>query len=426
MRKSTILLMLLGLLAWGCGGEDVPPGTNSTGDIGILVLGPQSGPSGNVGEELRRTIELALDEVPERSVAGRRIVPVYVDSQSDPDIAAAAYTTALTNADNNAVLGFFNWHSNVSLEVMEVAADNRFVHFAALGATGEINERVAGDPERYAVWSKGWPTPSKLVVNYIAAVEEAIENGTFDPGDRIAGLFQEDSSWGEGVAAALKTELEAAGWTVAAEVVVPADGIDFTTQVQELRAANVTLIGGSIASGASLTFVSQVNSAFEDTQPPLILSEGLGWNADWFETLGDGANNVVDQSPLFVTPEAQAFAERYEAQWGSAPSPTVGGLAYDYFRAAVQLLERTQEEYGSISQETLLEAHRDLVLTGEFVMEDGILMPRYSWNAESGPDPVVGETDFSFPVIQYMTGNVQVVWPSSLADSALEGPTAAE
>ena len=418
--KIRIALLALIIAMVGCS-EDV-----MTGPIGIAVVAPQSGPNNAIGAEIKSTLELVLDGLPNREVAGRRIEPVYVDSQSDPAAAVSAYNAAIDDPENNIHMGFFNWHSDVALELMEVAADRRMAHFAALGATQAINEKVAGDPARYNVWSKGWPTPQKLFANYVTALEDAITDGTFTPSSKTVAIYAEDTNWGADVASALKSSLEENGWTVAIDIKVAQDGIDFTSEIDMIKATNPTLIAGTIASSSAATFISQVNSAFEDAaEKPVILADGLGWNADWYDTLGAGSNFVVDQIPQFATAEAQKFSSDFEAATGAPPSPSAGGLAFDYFNMLITILERAQADHMDITQENILKVHSELVLTGQLTKTDGILMNKYQWDADSGPDPVVGGDAFTFPVLQYKDGESVVVWPASLsAGDKLTGPTA--
>jgi branched-chain amino acid transport system substrate-binding protein len=211
MTRCALVAVLA--LAWSCSDEE-------TGPIGVAVVGPLTGDASHVGEQIRNVTEMVLEESG-GEVRGRQIIPVYVDSQSDPDLAAEAYREVIQDPENNIVSGFFNWHSDVSVSLMDVAADEDMAHVCALGATGEINDKVEADPERYEGWSKGWPTPSKLAQNYITAISDAIEAGTFSPSELNAAVYGEDTSWGRSFGEAIRVGLEDAGWTIVAEIYLP-------------------------------------------------------------------------------------------------------------------------------------------------------------------------------------------------------------
>ena len=144
----------------------------------------------------------------------------------------------------------------------------------------------------------------------------------------------------------------------------------------------------------------------------------MGWNADWFQTLGDNSNGIVDQIPQFATQEAKDFASRYRDAFGTDPSPSAGGLAYDYGRFALKVLDQANTDHGTIDRASVLDVHATQVLGGTLDMTDGILMSRYVWDGESAPDPVVGGDAFTFPVLQYSSGESRVVWPESLKTSS--------
>lgn len=400
----------------GCDTADEPDGP-----IALAVVAPFSGPNSATGDEVKNTLQLALDET-DGMIGDQQIELVFVDSESDGTIAAGAYADAIADTEHNVVAGFFNWHSDVALELMDVAADNKFPHLVALGATGEINAKVEADPERYGSWIKGWPTPVKLSANYVTAIEEAIAAGTLEIDNKTFAVYSEDTSWGTDFGGGLKSQLEAAGWTMVADETVPADGSDYSEAVGRIRAAEPRLLVGTIVTASIYTFLSQTRAAFADGVQPVIVSDGLGWNADWYQVLGDDSDGVVDQIPQFATQTAQDFASSYADQFGSSPSPSAGGLAYDYFHYSLKVLETARDDSGSITRASIEDVLRNKVRAGKLDYTDGILMSRYVWDDDSSPDPVIGGDAFTFPVLQYSAGESRVVWPETLrsGDARLE------
>ncbi len=417
IRSNATALVGAALLAAACAPSEDP----ATGPVRIAVVGPASGPNALIGTEIQNTLSMVLAEV-DSTVAGRELEAVFIDSESDPVAATAAYAEALQDPELNLVGGCFNWHSDVSLALMDVAADEGMAHVAALGASSAINEKYAADPERYAVWSKGWPTPEKLSANYVTAIEDAIDVGSLDVTDRTFAIYGEETSWGHAFGDGLRNQLEASGWTMVAEEFVAQDGIDYSDAIGRLQAQSPRIVVGTIASGSIYTFITQVRSTFPPDAQPLIVADGLGWNSDWYETLGDDSDGVVDQIPQFATQAARDFAASYRDQFDADASPSAGGLAYDYLRFMVQVLEEADSVHGEINRENVLDIHRNAVLTGQLGMSEGILMSRYVWDSESAPDPVIGGDAFTFPVLQYSSGESQVVWPETLrtGDSRLE------
>ena len=49
-------------------------------------------------------------------------------------------------------------------------------------------------------------------------------------------------------------------------------------------------------------------------------------------------------------------------------------------------------------------------------------MKEYRYTSESAPDPLVGEGEFIFPVLQYAGGAGKVIWPAVWKEADLRGP----
>jgi branched-chain amino acid transport system substrate-binding protein len=188
------LLIIAALVLSGCAsqpateapGGEVPateepateePMAEKTFTIG--VLGPFTGPSARTGDEFRISSEMALEAI-DYKIGDYTLNVVWIDSQSDPEKATRAYEEAIVQDGVQA--GVLNWHSSVAVAVMEVTAKHKVPHFFGFGATEVVNEKFDSDPAKYGYWtSKGWPTPVKLTVNYVEALEDAIARGVWTP-----------------------------------------------------------------------------------------------------------------------------------------------------------------------------------------------------------------------------------------------------
>ncbi len=63
----------------------------------------------------------------------------------------------------------------------------------------------------------------------------------------------------------------------------------------------------------------------------------------------------------------------------------------------------------------------DIVWTGKLALKDGIVMSNYSATPETVPDPVVGKGYYIFPVLQYMDGKGNIVYPPEWVEAKLQG-----
>jgi branched-chain amino acid transport system substrate-binding protein len=384
----------------------------------IGVLGPFTGPSARTGEEFRTSAEMALEAI-DYTVGDYTIEVVWIDSQSDPENATRAYEEAIVQDGVEA--GAINWHSSVSVAVMEVTAQHQVPHFFGFGATEVVNERFHSDQETYGYWTtKGWPTPDKLSQNYVTAIEDAIAAGEFDPGDekRVA-IYGEDTDWGRSFGNGIAAQLEEVGWEVVDAQYFPIEQTEFYPLLNRFADQDLDLIAGTSTAPPSLSaFIKQAD---EVGLTSLIIADGLGWVGEWYELTGDSSNYVLDQIPGWTTEASQEFAAAFEERAGIEPSPSSGGLTYDGMNFFIKVLQETYDTHGELSSETVYQTIQDKVWTGELVYtaDDGaIVMSEY--NFSEPPDPLVGKGYYTFPVLQYMDGEGHTIWPPEFQETELQ------
>jgi branched-chain amino acid transport system substrate-binding protein len=392
----------------------------TTGDktFTIGVLGPFTGPSALTGEQFRAASEMALEAV-DYQVGDYTLEVVWIDSQSDPEKATRAYEEAVVQDGVQA--GVLNWHSSVSVAVMEVTAVHEVPHFFGFGATEVVNEKFNSDREKYGYWTtKGWPTPIKLAPNYVTAVEDAIAAGDFDPGEeKRAAIYGEDTDWGRSFGAGLAQALEENGWVVADEQYFPIEQTEFYPLLNSFKDQDLDLIAGTSTAPPSLSaFIKQADEVGIES---LIVADGLGWIGDWYDLTGDASNYVLDQIPGWTTEAGLQFAEDFEARTGTPPSPSSAGLSYDGMNFFLKVLQDTYDTYGELSSENVYNTVQEKVWTGDlvFTTDDGaIVMSEY--NFSDPPDPIVGKGYYTFPVLQYMDGEGQTIWPPEFQQTTLQ------
>jgi branched-chain amino acid transport system substrate-binding protein len=381
-------------------------------------LGPFTGPSARTGEEFQVAAEMALENI-DYTIGDYTIEVVWIDSQSDPEKATRAYEEAVVQDGVQA--GVLNWHSSVSVAVMEVTAKYQVPHFFGFGATEVVNEKFASDQERYGYWTtKGWPTPDKLSQNYVTAIEDAIAAGEFDPGDekRVA-IYGEDTDWGRSFGDGIASQLEAVGWEVVDYQYFPIEQTEFYPLLNRFKDLDLDLIAGTSTAPPSLSaFIKQAD---EVGIKSLIIADGLGWVGEWYDLTGSSSNYVLDQIPGWTTDAALEFADAFEAKSGVVPSPSSGGLSYDGMNFFIKVLQDTYDTYGELSKETVYQTVQEKVWTGDltYTADDGaIVMAEY--NFSEPPDPIVGAGYYTFPVLQYMDGEGHTIWPPEFKETTLQ------
>jgi len=424
-KLSTIvaIVMILGLLAAACApaAPEAPPEEEKVFKLG--VMGPFTGPAARTGDEIKNSYIMAFEDI-DYKIGDYKIELVLIDSESDPAKATTAYEEAVTRDKIGAGVG--GWHSSVAVAAMEVTAKYKVPHFFHCGETHVVSEKVQEDPERLGYWmAKGWPMPKRLVSRtYADAFDDLIAAGAW-PADKMKiAISCEDTDFGRAVGEPLHEYMEAAGWEVLAEDYFPMEETEFyplLTRYQDMG-ADIVLVTCTAPAGVT-AFTKQFRELGVEG---LLIAHGLGWIGEWYDLIGDASDYSLDQIPQLASPEAKQWEKDFEERWGMKPSPSSGGLAYDWANMFIELAKATIEEYGELSSETLYKFGKEKLWTGEFTYTDGVIMPRYRFSMESFPDPVVGKEDFLFPIIQYFGGESVVLWPLDWATAELEIPSWAE
>jgi branched-chain amino acid transport system substrate-binding protein len=265
---------------------------------------------------------------------------------------------------------------------------------------------------------KGWPTPKKLSISYVQALEDAIAEGLWTPAEKTVAIYGEDTDWGRSFGNAIKEQLEAVGWTTVAEEFFAIDQTEFYPLLNKFVDLNPALVAGT--STAAPAFSAFIKQADEVGLQSLIIADGLGWFGEWYDLTGSSSNYVIDQIPGWATAEGQAFAEEFEAEQGFPPSPSAAGLSYDGTSFFIAVAQATYAEYDELSSDAIYNFVKDNIWTGEWTYTDGIVMNEYKTTMDDVPDPVVGKGYYIFPVLQYFDGEGKVIYPPDWAVQELE------
>jgi len=388
----------------------------------VGVLGPFTGPSAKSGQEFKDSVKMGLDKIGGK-VGDYTIVPVWVDSQSDPAKATSAFAEAIER--KGIVAGCLNWHSSVAIACMDLAAQYKIPWLAAMGAAELVVKKWRSDPKKYSYWScKFWPVPRKLEAGQsVAFMNYAIKNGLWKPKAKKAAIFGEDTDWGRNAGENLKKALKAGGWEIVFEDYFALTQTDFYPMLSKYKKAGVAFVGGTTTSAPSMTGL--VKQYREVGVKALLFANGLSWVGNWYKMTGKASNGVIDVQAQFGSKAAKAFAKAKKARFGYAPSAPASGLSYDGFNFFIKVLKRTLVKYGKITSEDIHKVIVDEVNTGKltFTEADGaILMKEYKYTPETVPDPVVDTEHYFFPVIQYENGKSSIIFPESMKEKAFTPP----
>ncbi|MEA2008549.1 MAG: ABC transporter substrate-binding protein, partial [Chloroflexota bacterium] len=275
-RKLSLVftgLLLVWLLTSCNTNQPVQTPTPETRILKIGVLGPFTGPSAATGTQIKNAATMAFDDI-DYTIGDYQIELVWIDSQSDPEVATQAYEEAIKN--QGVQVGIINWHSSVAVAAMEVTARNKIPHFFSMGATNAVNQKFHASPEFYGYWNfKSWPGVQQITSTYVQVAEDAIAAGVLEVGEKRAAIYGEDTDWGRGFGNAIKPHLEANGWNIVSEQYLPLDATDFSDIIADFKDKEVVLVAGTASSDTFMAeFLKQLDQA---DMTVITIADGLGW-----------------------------------------------------------------------------------------------------------------------------------------------------
>jgi len=410
-----VVLLTTALMVTGCGQKEA-----AEGDAKVLTVGvdlPLTGSCAKAGTEFKDACTMAFEEVGNK-IGDYEVKLVWIDDQADPQKGTAAYEQAVVK--DKIDVGILNWNSSVAVALMETVAKYQIPHFFGIGAAGTINEKWLSN-EKYHYWiNKGWAMPDKMTQAYVDTISQTIEKGLWQPRNKKLAIYGDDTDWGRSYGESMKKRFIDAGWEVVNEEYTKLGETDMYPLLTKMKSLDVSLVAGTISSPPSIAaFIKQ---AREVNLNALMICDALGETADFYSLTGDASDFILDNRPVFATEKAQKFAADFKAKYGYEPSPAAGGQVYDYTRFFIKVANECLAEYGNLDKETLYKFAQEKLMTGQISFTDGVVMDEYKYDAESSPDPMVGEGKYIFPVVQYFDGKATVVWPASQKTADIQIP----
>jgi len=335
MKKSTRLLSLLLAIAMfaalaGCNGTASTPSaapsaspSESLEPVKIAVNCPLTGNAGEYGLSFQRCIDLACKNWNESGgVLGHQIELVYGDSKADANEAATLAQKVTSDDSIFAQVGDFTSACSMAAQPIYAAAE-----MIQISPTCS-HIQFASSSE----WSFECLGTQSVQGNFMA-------QWAYDEGIRNIAILYLNSDWGISVRDGFTTAFEALGGSViSTESYFDGEG-DFTAVLTKLRDTNPDAI--------------YLASYYNDGAAICLQRERLGWDvpvfcagtvySPTFISLGGTAvENVYTNVGFFPddpTPEAAAFIEAFNAEYGMNPD-YYGACAFDAFNVLMEAIER--------------------------------------------------------------------------------------
>lgn len=287
-------------------------------DVKFGSLYPISGPLALLGEESARGLELAVEEVNAAGgVQGEQVVLVKGDAV-DNNQATGEARRLISLEGVKAIFGTYSSSRVIAAsQVSELAG----IPYFELGA---VADEVTGRGFKYLFRTN--PTAENMGEDVINMLVDSIAPGLGkDPAELKIGIIYEDSSYGTSVAGHEDANAKAKGLNVVVKSGYPANTVDMSSLVLELRDAGADVVLQTSYQNDSVLFLQQANEA--GYKPLAIIGGGGGYS---MQPTADAVGHDVIEGVYDVdftqyavnteaTPGLTEFVAAYEAKYGESP-----------------------------------------------------------------------------------------------------------
>lgn len=298
-----LLAAVIGLIIW----QRMMPSQ----DYKIGVLYPLTGPAAAIGETNQNGVLLAVEDINNQGgINGRKIVPVLLDSKTDPKAGVTEFNKAVTLDQVPVVL---TASSGVCMALAPLADEQKIVLFADCSHPQVTQNRT------YVF--RNFPTGEMETSPMATFISQKLKINSL-------GLITANDDYGLGLSESIKKFLNGSTVSIRYEDTFDRAGQDFVNQVDKVIAAkpDAIYIGGY---GKSLgIFIKQLRERGFKGQ----ILAGLGLMvADARAAAGDFVNGVYVAVPNFDVGQdtrLSEFKQRYKNKFGK-DAPFNAALTYD-------------------------------------------------------------------------------------------------
>ncbi|SNR56172.1 amino acid/amide ABC transporter substrate-binding protein, HAAT family [Actinomadura mexicana] len=311
MRCTGTLAMATALIlaAAGCGGT--AGGGEESGPIKIGLSTPLSGAAASLGENERRGVELAIEQVNDGAglFGGRKLRLAAEDNACNPTEGASSLTKLITKQRVSAVIGALC--SGVTLSAMPLAKRHRVPFIVSTSTSPDITTASGkGGNEFTFRINPSDATLANALATYLASAGKI----------RRLAILAEDSTYGRTGAKALSEALKQRGLGVTGIDYVPQGTADFSTQISKYRNNGTQGVALYVSGADHLGFLRQAAGAglrlpmtgrveFEGQNLQILKKEQFA-----------GSSSVYPYSSLINTPQNAKFTQAYQSRHKTPPT----------------------------------------------------------------------------------------------------------
>jgi branched-chain amino acid transport system substrate-binding protein len=301
-------------------------------DSGAIVIGaalPMSGQVSYYGQDSRRGIDLALDEINANGgVNGQKIQIVYEDTKGEGARAVSAIRALLDVRKVPAVIG--GGTSTETLAMAPIAEREGRVLFSPVSSAAKISQ--AGSYIFRSVPSDG-------------AQAADLAKWVLTKGYKHIALVYVNQTWGTGLKDGFVDQYKAMGGEIVATEATDQGEVDFRTQLVRMRAAKPQAY-------VAIVYAREGGLLLRQARELGVTNQFFGadpWTKkDFAASAGNAGNGVLFTTPaVYSGPEFTAFAAKYRARYHSEPG-IYEASGYDVLRLLVRAMQMGGTSPGAI------------------------------------------------------------------------------
>jgi branched-chain amino acid transport system substrate-binding protein len=228
--------------------------TSEKTPIKIGFNAPMTGGSAYWGLSMKAGAQVALDELGEAGLLGRKVEIIFEDDQGKTEVGVSVFEKFILQDHVDFIVG--GVQSSVALATMDVAAKYGILNIMVIPASDEITDKIGTDPAKYKYVFRVNMNSSAFSLDEIQCLTDLIQTGKFKNRNNKMAILVEDSDWGREVGEKWKDYWTSKGWEVVLFETFKTETTDFypvLTKIKNLDPCVLKTETTSVPPGAALT-----------------------------------------------------------------------------------------------------------------------------------------------------------------------------
>ena len=280
------------------------------------------------------------------------VVEKYDTKEMTPDAVLGAVERLKATEDLGAIVTPFGSLSGFEMDyVAEIG-----VPYMVAANSNQYRSIIQEDPDFYKnVWSLA-PSYDSYQTELPKVIEEMIAAGTFDAGAKTYAIIGSDNPYSMPIYEGLKVAMDAAGWTMTFDDVVPPVEInDWRVMLSQIRQDPPSVIINTEASSSNAA--SFMNQFMEDPTESLLFIQYAPSVPEFVDLTKENSTGVLYNmlgGPISgdVRPRTKEIGDKYKAEYGY-DSSIYGYIVYEMVYLYADLLAKVDDpmDYDAINAE---------------------------------------------------------------------------